>query len=234
MKLQKETNRHGKWYGDACAAAFAMELVGERWSLLIVRELIFGGLRFNDIRTALPGISAKVLAERLSSLEDAGIIVRRRQTAGARVWLYELTKWGEELEQVMRALARWAVKSPSHDPALPLTPVSLMLSLRAMVLTERVGDLDVSILFDVGGTRFRARLKDGDFAVEREIDARAVADMMFCAPGPLDFLKVFYGDEPLESPEHALTVKGDRNLAERVIKCFGLPPKCEPAESPRS
>ena len=73
MELQKETEssdaRHGRWYEDACGTAFAMELVGERWSLLIVRELMLGGRRFSDLRASLPGISAKVLTERLGSLE---------------------------------------------------------------------------------------------------------------------------------------------------------------------
>ena len=80
MKLQKETEsqeKHGKWYQDACGTAFAMELIGERWSLLIVRELMLGGRRFSDLRASLPGISAKVLTERLASLEQAGVLVRR-------------------------------------------------------------------------------------------------------------------------------------------------------------
>ena len=77
MKLQNETKVHGKWYGDACGTAFAMELVGERWSLLIVRALMLGARRFSDIRASLPGISAKVLTERLGSLDEAGVLVRR-------------------------------------------------------------------------------------------------------------------------------------------------------------
>ena len=85
MKLQKETKGqegklHGRWYGDACGTAFALELIGERWSLLIVRELMLGGRRFSDIRARLPGISAKVLAERLASLEAAGVLVKRQLT----------------------------------------------------------------------------------------------------------------------------------------------------------
>ena len=89
MKLQKETKnatnryevaqKHGRWYDDACGTAFALELVGERWSLLIVRELMFGGRRFSDLRAGLPGISAKVLTERLEGMEAAGKIVQRRQ-----------------------------------------------------------------------------------------------------------------------------------------------------------
>src|SRR3546814_8936755 len=71
MTLLKETKRHGKWYDDACGTALALELLGERWSLLIVRELMFGGRRFTDLRAGLPGISAKVLTERLEGLEQA-------------------------------------------------------------------------------------------------------------------------------------------------------------------
>ena len=77
MKLQKETKAHGKWYDDACGTAFALELVGERWSLLIVRELMLGPRRFTDLRAGLPSISAKVLTERLEGLEKAGILTRR-------------------------------------------------------------------------------------------------------------------------------------------------------------
>jgi DNA-binding HxlR family transcriptional regulator len=77
MKLPKETMPHGKWYDDACGTAFALELVGERWSLLIVREMMFGPRRFTDLRKGLPSISAKILTERLEGLEQAGIIQRR-------------------------------------------------------------------------------------------------------------------------------------------------------------
>lgn len=85
MKLQKETESHGKWYQDACGTAFAMELVGERWSILIIRELMLGGRRFSDLRASLPGISAKVLAERLAGLEAARVLVRRKLRSVARV-----------------------------------------------------------------------------------------------------------------------------------------------------
>src|SRR3546814_14478869 len=78
MTLLKETKRHGKWYDDACGTALALELLGERWSLLIVRELMFGGRRFTDLRAGLLGISAKVLTERLEGLEQAGVVQRRQ------------------------------------------------------------------------------------------------------------------------------------------------------------
>ena len=107
MKLQKETEssdaRHGRWYEDACGTAFAMELVGERWSLLVIRELMLGPRRFSKLKNALNGISAKVLTERLESLERAGAVVRRTLPAPANVQVYELTEWGYQAKPVMGA-----------------------------------------------------------------------------------------------------------------------------------
>src|SRR6188474_465582 len=149
MKLQKETvssrESHGKWYSDACGTAFAMELVGERWSILIIRELMLGGRRFSDLRGSLPGISAKVLAERLAGLEQAGVLVRRKLLPPAASQVYELTEWGYLAEPAIQELGRWAARSPRHDPQLPLSPVSFMLSLRTMIDHAAAARLDVSV-----------------------------------------------------------------------------------------
>jgi DNA-binding HxlR family transcriptional regulator len=83
-----------------------LELVGERWSLLIVRELMFGGRRFSDLRGGLPGISAKVLTERLEGLEQAGIVQRRQLPPPASVQVYELTKWGYSAETAIKEPCR--------------------------------------------------------------------------------------------------------------------------------
>ncbi|MBV8962034.1 MAG: helix-turn-helix transcriptional regulator, partial [Hyphomicrobiales bacterium] len=98
MKLKKitpEKNILGRrWYDDACGTALALELIGERWSLLIVRELMFGGRRFSDLRSGMPGVSANTLAQRLERLERVGIVQRRRLAPPASVQIYELTPWG--------------------------------------------------------------------------------------------------------------------------------------------
>src|ERR1700741_3963444 len=101
------TGRHGRWYDDACGTAFALELIGERWALLIVRELMLGPRRFNDLRGALPAISAKVLTERLEGLERAGVLARRRLPPPVASRVYELTEWGYRAEEVILALGRW-------------------------------------------------------------------------------------------------------------------------------
>ncbi|CAN5274161.1 winged helix-turn-helix transcriptional regulator [soil metagenome] len=221
MKLEKLTKR---WYDDACGTALAMELVGERWSLLIVRELMFGARRFGEIKGGLGGISANVLTQRLEGLEAAGIVVRRKLPPPASVQVYELTEWGYQSETAIQELGRWAVRSPAHDPSLPLSPASLMISFRTMLARERIGDLDVVIGFRFGAEMFRTRLDATGFAVARaEPDDAALT---FDATPPA-IAAVVYGGLPLADAEAAgmLRLSGDRALVERFITLFPLPPK---------
>src|SRR3546814_19861926 len=97
-----------------------------------MRELMLGPKRFSDLRVDLPGISANVLTQRLEGLESAGILVRRKLPPPASVQVYELTPWGYESEPIFQALGQWAVRSPDHEPSLPLSAVSLILSFRTM------------------------------------------------------------------------------------------------------
>src|SRR5438067_10376690 len=99
-----------RWYDDACGTALALELLGERWSLLIVRELMFGGRRFSDLRSSLRGVSANILAQRLEGLERVGIIQRRKLPPPASVQIHELTPWGYEAEVILQVLGRWATR----------------------------------------------------------------------------------------------------------------------------
>ena len=228
MKLQKETDsleKHGKWYQDACGTAFAMELVGERWSMLIIRELMLGGRRFSDLRASLPGISAKVLTERLAGLEQAGVLVKRKLPPPAATQVYELTEWGYLAEPAIQELGRWAARSPEHNPQLPLSPVSFMLSLRTMIDHAAAREFDVTAGFTVGGESFVAELRDGRMPVRRT--ERAEGDVTFAADAPLPLLRVFYGNQPLAEAERegGLTITGDRVLAGRFVALFALPPK---------
>ena len=85
MKLEKVTSLHGRRYEDACGTALGLEILGERWALLVVRELMLGPKRFGDLRASLPGLSANVLTQRLEGLEAAGVLVRRRLPPPASV-----------------------------------------------------------------------------------------------------------------------------------------------------
>lgn len=228
MKLQKETKSlklHGKWYADACGTAFAMELVGERWAMLIIRELMLGGRRFSDLRASLPGISAKVLTERLGGLEQAGVVARVRLPPPASVQVYELTEWGYLAETAIQELGRWAARSPEHDPQLPLSPVSLMLSLRTMIVREEAAKVEGAFGFEVAGQGFVGDLRGGELAIRRDDPAKAQA--IFRMEKALPFLRVIYGKQPLDdvAAEGELVVEGDFALARAFAVIFSLPPK---------
>jgi len=217
---------HGKWYDDACGAAFGMELIGERWSIPVIRELMLGGRRFRDIRTSLPGLSAKTLTERLEGLEALGIVRRTLVPPPVSVQVYELTRWGLALEPTLQELGRWAVRSTLHDPALPLTPVSLMLSMRTMFDGREAQGLELWIAFDVGDARFAGRLRDGELAIHPAGEGFATPDLRFKAATANAYLPVFYGKKtPQEAGGH-LTIEGDPELSRRFLDLFVLPPKC--------
>lgn len=228
MKLQKETDspeKHGKWYQDACGTAFAMELVGERWSMLIIRELMLGGRRFSDLRASLPGISAKVLTERLAGLERAGVVVRRKLPPPAAAQVYELTEWGYLAEPAIQELGRWAARSPEHNPQLPLSPVSFMLSLRTMIDHAAAREFDVTVGVTLAGESFVAELRGGEMPVRRAEPGEG--EVGFEAAVPLPLLRLFYGKQPLDEAERegGVKVSGDRALARRFIALFSLPEK---------
>ncbi len=116
-------------YGDSCGIARALDRVGERWALLVVRELTLGPKRFTDLRDGLPGIGPDVLAQRLRDLEAAGVIRRRKLPPPAAARVYELTEWGAELEPVLIALGRWGSRTVLPERPPPLSPDALALAL---------------------------------------------------------------------------------------------------------
>ncbi len=221
MKSLNETP-HGKWYDDACGTAFALEVLGERWALLVVRELMLGALRFSDLRAALPGISAKVLTERLAGLEEAGVLIRRTLPPPGKAQVYELTEWGYHAEPAIQELGRWAARSVKHDPHLPLSPVSLMMSLRTMLLRKKAKGITADIGFVVGGQEFRARLHGRALPIMREPAVGAQA--IFRAPVASLIAGLIYADVPLADLP-GLTIEGDIKLARKFAALFELPPK---------
>ncbi len=201
-----------------------MELVGERWSLLVVRELMLGGRRFSELRKALGGISAKVLTERLESLEAAGAVRRATLPPPANVQVYELTEWGKLAEPAIQELGRWAATSPQHDPTLPLSPVSLMLSFRTMLDKTRAAEFDAVVGFELAGETYLAKLKDGQLPIARE--GIGEAQVVFRAPAAPLLAAVFYGKvAPEELADAGVVLEGDRALATRFIDLFHLPEK---------
>ena len=225
MELQKETESgralHGKWYNDACGTAFGMELVGERWSLLIIRELMFGPLRFSALRANLPGISAKILTERLDKLESAGVLARRTLAPPSNAQVYELTRWGYAAEPLIQELGRWAAMSSQHDPTLPLSPTSFMLSLRTMLDRAAAQGMRARIGFRFPEVGFVAELNDGDMPVRREDPTDC--DATFVAFSGPSLAGMFYVG--MEAEEMEVIIEGDRLIADKFMALFGLPDK---------
>ncbi len=224
MKLEKLTDTSRRWYDDACGTALALELVGERWSLLIVRELMFGPRRFGELRAGLSGISANVLTQRLAGMEEVGILLRRKLPPPASVQVYELTEWGYESEVAIQELGRWAVRSPRHDPTLPFSPASAMMSLRTMIDRTRSGAFDATVGFRFGSEAFVARMDLDGIAIRRA--DRPAGDVVFDTDAPT-LASVIYGGRPIADAESAgaLTLTGDRALAETFVTLFPLPAK---------
>jgi DNA-binding HxlR family transcriptional regulator len=222
VKLQKETKAHGRWYADGCGGAFAFELLGERWSALVVRELMFGGRRFSDIRAGLPGISAKALTERLEGLEAIGAVRRTRLPPPANVQIYELTEWGYRADEPLLAMCRWALAAPGWDRTLPLSPAALMMSLRALFDPGEAWGLAIEASLRIGAERFCLKVHDGRLQIRR---GEAVSpDFALAAPdcGPLK--RLIYGKAPAASLAHlGLELSGDEALADRFIALFILP-----------
>jgi DNA-binding HxlR family transcriptional regulator len=118
-------------YDDGCASAHALDLIGDRWALIVVRELMLGPKRFIDLQRDIPGIGPGVLSRRLHELAESGIAVRHTLPPPAEVAVYDLTDWGRELEEVNAALSRWAVRSPRLPTDADMSPDTLVLAMRA-------------------------------------------------------------------------------------------------------
>lgn len=191
-----------------------------------MRELMLGPKRFSDIRRDLPGISANVLTQRLEGLEAAGIVRRRELPPPGSARVYELTEWGLEAEPILKVMGRWAARSPQHDPTLPLSTASLVLSLRTMFSAERSARAGFAgrIGLAVGRETFVAAVADGRFAIERGDPATAEATV---GGAPEAIAATLYGGVPLATLERdgRLRVTGDRAALAVFLTLFPLPPK---------
>jgi len=213
----------GRTYEDSCGVAHALDLVGERWALLVVRGLMLGAKRFGDLKGDLPGISANVLSHRLDELERAGLLTRRKLPKPAAVWVYELTDWARDLEPIMQQFGRWAARDPNHRRDLLFGVTSLVLSLRTNFdpslaeghkLTVRLVANDETYVATVA--RKKLTIEPGD---------TASADVTISGD-PRMFAAVTYGGRPFADAVGAgeLAVSGDAAAAETFLALYTLPP----------
>ena len=198
--------------------AHAMELLGERWAMLVLRELAYGPRRFSELKADLQGISANVLTQRLTELEARGLVRKSRLPPPASVQVYEATEWGLEAVPLIASLGRWAARSPLHDPELRMSHVSVIMSLQTLISPERAGDLDARIGFRFGDVDYVTTVRDGRLEVER---GAAEACALTFSGAPSAIAGVIHGGAPFET----IRIEGDMALAKRFVTLFPLPEK---------
>jgi DNA-binding HxlR family transcriptional regulator len=152
---------------DGCGIAHASDLLGQRWALLVVRELLLGPKRFTDLRGGIPDISPNVLGQRLGELEESGIVRRRKLAPPAAAQVYELTEWGRQLEPAILSLGRWASGSLSFPAGAEMGPDSLVLALKSTFDPGKADRLEASYELRLDEIPFSLRIEDGTFEARR-------------------------------------------------------------------
>ena len=216
----------GRSYSQYCGVARALDLIGERWALLVVRELVLGPKRFTDLRQGLPGIATNVLSLRLRQLEHDGIIARRRLPPPAPAHLYELTEYGRELVPVMLSLGRWgAQRLGTRRPEESLRAGWLAVALKAFFRPEAAEGLSATVGLDFGDEQFTLAIVDGELEVragsETETDLTITTDP--------ETLIAYLAGAPVEP-----AVEGNADLLERVRACFPFGTPTGPPEATTS
>jgi DNA-binding HxlR family transcriptional regulator len=206
-------------YRDLCGIARALDVIGERWALLVVRELLLGPKRFADLHRGLPGMSQNVLTQRLRELEDSGVLARRRALPPAAGLIYELTDRGRALEPVLLALGRWgSPRSPQPDSAEELSPDALIVALRTTFDADAMGSLRGTVKLRLPGDAFlltvspgRLEAIRGDAAADAVLTStvRTVQDLVF------DRREL---DDAIRSD--AASAEGDLRLLRRLLAAF--------------
>jgi len=216
-------------FDQYCPIANALSIVGERWALLVVRELLKGPRRYTDIADGLPGIGTKVLATRLRELEDARIVERRKLPPPAASTVYELTEYGRGLEEVLHAIARWGARSlglPKRED--DLEPEWGLNAFPALLYPERARGLTETTVVRIDDDVFTVRLLDGRLRVD--IGATDEPDLEIATDMPT-FFELASGEvPPVEALEAGrVRIEGDTDALDRFFRVFSFAPRLEPA-----
>ena len=208
-------------YGDPCGIARGLDVVGERWALLIVRELLLGPRRFTDLRDSLAGASPNVLSQRLEDLRAAGVVQRHRLPPPAASWVYELTPWGYELEDVLLAMARWGSQSaPAAEHEL--SPRALLIAMRTTYAPADSGEALRRFELHLGEESFEVATGHGSITVAAG-GVPSPDAVIWCGPAVLR--AVIFGDRALADAVHSgeLQIDGDGSAAAALLASFRRP-----------
>jgi DNA-binding HxlR family transcriptional regulator len=208
-------------YGQFCGLAHALEIIGERWALLIVRDLLVSPKRFTELRRGLPRIPTNILSTRLRELEQAGVVRRRILPRPSRAVVYELTEYGNELEDIVLALGRWGARTmggPAPDEIV--TVDSLIMAMRSAFRQDVADGPDVAYELRLGDVIIHARVAGGklDVGPGEAPDADLVIET-----GPA--LRALMANE--RSPAEAIRdgsvrLTGEPELLYRFVETFAL------------
>jgi DNA-binding HxlR family transcriptional regulator len=206
-------------YDQFCPVADALDIIGERWSLLIVRELLLGAKRFVDLEAGLPGAGTNTLTTRLEELEEGGVIVRRRLPPPAAVTVYELTEWGRGLEPILHAVARWAApRLGSTAPRFSIRATWLGVALGAFFQREAVRGLTAAIELAMPSGTLTLEFRRGALSVR---EAPAENPALRVTADETDFLALF-GAVPGRRGKIRIKTEGDAALLDRLVAAFPL------------
>jgi DNA-binding HxlR family transcriptional regulator len=214
-------------YEEGCAVSHALDVIGERWALVVVRELLLGPKRFTDLRTGMPGASPDVLAQRLRELKEAGVVRQHKLPPPAGSQVYELTDWGAELEPVVTHLGRWGSRSPSMPYDADRSIDSLVLSLRALFDRRAAQGFSATIALRLGENHFSIEVSDGQLQLARGEAEQATVTL---DTDPQTLAALLYGGRPLDDALRTgeVTIVGEAAVAARFFHLFPLP---EPAST---
>lgn len=204
-------------YGQYCGVARALDLVGERWALLVIRELVLGPKRFTDLKDGLPGIGTNILAARLRELEEGGVVQRRRLPPPAASSIYELTEYGRELRAALFALGRWGAKSlGQRESSQSLRSEWLAVALKAFFRPEAAADVERTLELRLTDGTYRASIDRGELDIARaENDG---ADLVLRTDE--ETLIGYLAGAPV--PPEALAPEGDLGLLKRLPQIFAF------------
>jgi DNA-binding HxlR family transcriptional regulator len=204
-------------YGQACPIAHGLDLIGERWALLVIRELRLGPRRYVDLQAALPGIGPSVLSQRLRDLERVGVLRRRRLPPPAASTVYELTEWGAELEPVFTGLARWAVRSPVVPLEGDVSEDSVMLGFPTFFDAQEPWTASYDIRLE--RERYRLEVVDGRLVSIRRGEGDGPADAVL-ETDRASLMAAMAGAPSLDG----MTVTGDAGAVRRLLAAVRLTP----------
>jgi DNA-binding HxlR family transcriptional regulator len=208
-------------YGDVCAIARALDVVGERWALLVVRELLLGPQRFSDLRRALPNAASNVIADRLRELEGRGVISRRTLPPPAASSVYELTTRGQDLESIILALGNWGARVPLPPEPTTLSATSVVLYLRTSARVD-LGAAPMVCRLELGGPVFSVRIEGGQLRVEAG-EPTLPAVSLRTDPGTLNALLNDPNDLDRVVSEGSAAVTGDWAALRRLLEAVVAP-----------